>query len=203
MQTTGLRTPRTPAAATDKILQEAQNLLALTHVETPLMGGSNPVLYNPDFSGATPSKDSVATPNTVLSTPFRTPRDSAGSNTPGMLSIASGATPQTGARLPGSTPMLRDKLNINPEDTPDVLQRTLKDQLKRGLSSLPAPKNDYEIVVPEDEMDTSDGLAAEGEVSASQVEDQADIDARIETERRNQSNGSISNDGKCLDNLDL
>lgn len=183
-----MRTPRTPAATTDKILQEAQNLMALTHVETPLMGGANAPLYNPDFSGATPSKDSVATPNTVLSTPFRTPRDGAGSNTPGMLSITSGATPQTGARLPGTTPMLRDKLNINPGDTPDMLQRTLKEQLKRGLSSLPTPKNDYEIVVPEDEMEIGDGPSAEGEVGASQVEDQADIDARIETERRKQSN---------------
>ena len=74
LQATGLRTPRTPASTTDKILQEAQNLMALTHVETPLMGGSNAPLYNPDFGGATPSKDGVATPNTLLSTPFRTPR---------------------------------------------------------------------------------------------------------------------------------
>jgi len=197
-QTGGLRTPRTPAATTDKILQEAQNLMALTHVETPLMGGSNAPLYNPDFGGATPSKDSVATPNTVLSTPFRTPRDGAGSNTPGMLSITSGATPQTGARLPGTTPMLRDKLNINPEDTPDVLQRTLKEQLKRGLSTLPVPKNDYEIVVPEDEMDTSDGPSAEGDLGASQVEDQADIDARIETERRKQREAELKRRSQTL-----
>ena len=31
------------------------------------------------------------------------------------------------------------------------LQREAKEQLKMGLASLPAPKNDYEIVVPEDE----------------------------------------------------
>lgn len=30
-------TPRTPAA-TDRILQEAQNVMALTHVDTPLKG---------------------------------------------------------------------------------------------------------------------------------------------------------------------
>ena len=177
----GLRTPRTPAATTDNILQEAQNLMALTHVETPLVGGSNAPLYNPDFGGATPSKDS------------------AGSNTRAMLSITSmEATPQTGARLPAATPMLRDKLNINPKETPAVLQRTLKEQLKRGLSTLSVPKNDYEIVVAEDEMDTSDEPSAEGHVGASQVEDQADIDARIETERTKQREAQLKRRSQTL-----
>ena len=165
--------------------------MALTHVETPLMGGANAPLFNPDFSGATPSKDAVATPNTLLSTPFRTPRDGTGSMTPGMLSITSGATPRSGATaLPGTTPMVRDKLNINPEETPELMQRALKEQLRRGLSTLPVPKNDYEIVVPEEEMDTSTGLPGEGEALGTYVsiEDQADIDARIEMEEKKQSN---------------
>ena len=116
-QSSGLRTPRTPAQATDKILQEAQNLMALTHVETPLMGGANAPLVNPDFGGATPSGASVATPNTLLSTPFRTPAGApGGSMTPGMLSITSGATPRVGSNIPGSTPFIRDKMNINPEE---------------------------------------------------------------------------------------
>lgn len=100
----------------DKILQEAQNLMALTHVETPLMGGANAPLVNPDFSGATPNKDATATPNTLLSTPFRTPGGGpGGSATPGMLSITSGATPRTQG-MPGATPLVRDKLSINPEE---------------------------------------------------------------------------------------
>lgn len=93
--------------------------MALTHVETPLMGGANAPLVNPDFGGATPAKDAVATPNTLLSTPFRTPGGSiAGAATPGMLSITSGATPARPGmtNLAGTTPMLRDKLSINPED---------------------------------------------------------------------------------------
>lgn len=58
------------------------------------------------------------------------------------------------------TPSVRDKLNINPEDGIDIgstpaahkmYQHSLKDQLRMGLSSLPEPKNDYEIVVPENE----------------------------------------------------
>lgn len=69
------------------------------------------------------------------------------------------------------------------------MQRTLKEQLKRGLSTLPTPKNDYEIVVPEEEMDTESGLPGDGGTTGTyiSVEDQADIDARIEAERKKQS----------------
>lgn len=67
----GTRTPRTPAPTTDRVLQEAQNMMALTHVDTPLKGGLNTPLHNSDFSGMTPQRDIVTTPNTVLATPFR------------------------------------------------------------------------------------------------------------------------------------
>lgn len=46
-------------------------MMALTHVDTPLKGGVNTEIMNPDFGGVTPSKEVVATPNTVLATPFR------------------------------------------------------------------------------------------------------------------------------------
>nr|SVE75628.1 EOG090X02CC [Daphnia hispanica] len=200
-QSGGLRTPRTPAPAMDKILQEAQNLMALTHVETPLMGGTNAPLVNPDFAGATPSKDGVATPNTLLSTPFRTPGGTAGAATPGMLSITSGATPRTGAQqLPGATPLVRDKLNINPEEPTEIMQRTLKEQLKRGLSTLPTPKNDYEIVVPEEEMDTESGAPGDASTSGTyiSVEDQADIDSRIEAERKKQREAELKRRSQAL-----
>ncbi|ERE90110.1 cell division cycle 5-related protein [Cricetulus griseus] len=105
-----LRTPRTPASQ-DRILQEAQNLMALTNVDTPLKGGLNTPLHESDFSGVTPQRQVVQTPNTVLSTPFRTPSNGAEGLTP-----RSGTTPkQVTNATPGRTP-LRDKLNINPED---------------------------------------------------------------------------------------
>merc|ERR1712223_217167 len=66
---TALRTPRTPMAAQDKILQEAQNIMALTNVDTPLKGGMNSELQENggDFSGMTPSANKeLQTPNTVL-----------------------------------------------------------------------------------------------------------------------------------------
>lgn len=54
-----------------EILQEAQNMMALTHVDTPLKGGLNTELQNTDFGGITPRKELITTPNTVLTTPFR------------------------------------------------------------------------------------------------------------------------------------
>uniref|UniRef100_A0A2K6GF24 Cell division cycle 5-like protein n=1 Tax=Propithecus coquereli TaxID=379532 RepID=A0A2K6GF24_PROCO len=83
-----LRTPRTPASQ-DRILQEAQNLMALTNVDTPLKGGLNTPLHESDFSGVTPQRQVVQTPNTVLSTPFRTPSNGTEGLTP-----RSGTTPK-------------------------------------------------------------------------------------------------------------
>ena len=61
-------------AMQDNILTEAQNIMALNNVDTPLKGGQNTELVNAggDFAGATPKGTAVMTPNTVLTTPFRT-----------------------------------------------------------------------------------------------------------------------------------
>lgn len=45
-----MRTPRYQ----DSILREAQNVISLRNVDTPLLGGANSVLVNPDFNGLTP-----------------------------------------------------------------------------------------------------------------------------------------------------
>lgn len=89
-------TPRTPAPQTDRILQEAQNMMALTHVDTPLKGGLNTPLHNSDFSGVMPQSQTVATPNTVLATPFRSARSDGGA-TPGSTGFM---TPRSGAMVP-------------------------------------------------------------------------------------------------------
>lgn len=59
----------------------------------------------------------------------------------------------------------------------------MKEQLRAGLSTLPTPRNDYEIVVPEGEGDDEKG----NELSDNVVEDQADIDARHQQEIIEQS----------------
>lgn len=191
---TALRTPRTPATH-DSILQEAQNIMALTNVDTPLKGGLNTPLHDSDFSGVTPRPSTIQTPNTVLGTPFRTPgREGASGTTPRGSATPTMARPGTDASSVGSatpsnqTPFLRDKLNINQMEEDGSMpgkyyQRELKEQLKMGLAALPAPKNDYEIVVPEDEA-RPDGES----MDTGRVEDQADLDARkeAELERRRQ-----------------
>ncbi|CAG9823806.1 unnamed protein product [Phaedon cochleariae] len=198
-------TPRTPAPQTDRILQEAQNIMALTHVDTPLKGGLNTPLHNSDFGGVLPQAQSIATPNTVLATPFRSTR-SDGSATPG--STVGFMTPRTGAVVPvgnqmgNITPSVRDKLNINPEEgivvgsTPAAQrssQNVLKEQLKMGLHSLPQPKNDYEIVVPENEEDELLDQAHE-----QMVEDQADIDEKYQEELKAKQARELASRSKVI-----
>uniref|UniRef100_A0A5F8HHZ1 Cell division cycle 5-like protein n=1 Tax=Monodelphis domestica TaxID=13616 RepID=A0A5F8HHZ1_MONDO len=172
-----LRTPKTPAAQ-DRILQEAQNLMALTNVDTPLKGGLNTPLHESDFSGVTPQRQIIQTPNTVLSTPFRTPSHGAEGLTP-----RGGMTPKpVVGTTPGRTP-LRDKLNINPEEgladynDPSYvkqMERESREHLRLGLMGLPAPKNDFEIVLPEN----AEKELEDREIDETYVEDAADVDAR-------------------------
>ena len=179
---TALRTPRTPMAAQDNILQAAQNIMAYQNVDTPLKGGLNSELAENggDFTGINPNSKPMQTPNTVLTTPFRT-KDGQVDLTPSQhgqnASVRKGMTP-------GVPTPLRDKLAINPEESFDDAsdrfhQREMKETLKLGLSSLPQPKNDFEIVVPEDMAE--EAIEDEGQ---SWVEDQADIDNQTAEEFR-------------------
>ncbi|XP_061546141.1 cell division cycle 5-like protein [Phycodurus eques] len=182
---TGLRTPRTPAAQ-DRIMQEAQNLMALTNIDTPLKGGLNTPLHESDFSGVTPQRQLVQTPNTVLGTPFRTPVQGQGSE--GMTPQAAGELTPRGAATPGLTPArtpLRDKLNINSEEQladPSYTkhqQRESLQQLRHGLMSLPVPKNDFEIVLPEN----AEKELEETEMEVGHVEDAAEVAACKQAQR--------------------
>ncbi len=132
--------------ADNTVLQEAQNLIALTTAQTPLKGGESTPLTGMDFSGITPKRKTLQTPNPVAG--IKTPAQSA-AGTPAR-------TPQLGG---GATP-LRDDLHINePVDVAAIAgasvvaqkkqQRQLRDKLKSGLFSLPSPSNEYSIVMPE------------------------------------------------------
>ena len=91
--TPSIRTPRTPAAQ-DTILQEAQTILALQNVQTPLKGGESTPLHDSSFEGVTPKKMAIQTPNVVLGTPFRTPGQVGPGATPQLMSQhKSGGTP--------------------------------------------------------------------------------------------------------------
>lgn len=165
-----LRTPLLPASE-DTVLTDAQDILALQIVDTPLKGGLNTPLHKSEFNtGLTPAHKTVQTPNTMFQTPFRTPHGEVNA-TPSRTPLA--LTNETGgfnsshqALVPvndnnnvgNETPSvsIRDKLAINPDETFSGFEdkEKLRDnlnQLKKNLSKLPAPKNDYEIVLPEDE----------------------------------------------------
>ncbi|XP_070568591.1 cell division cycle 5-like protein [Ptychodera flava] len=181
-QIASLRTPKVPASQ-DNILQEAQNIMALQNVDTPLKGGLNTPVHESDFDGITPKRHGPATPNTAFTTPMRTPSQDGMTPRMGMTPKAVTGTGVT----PGRTP-IRDKLSINPEESlvemDDVRyakqqQRELKSHLKKGLAGLPAPKNDFEIVIPESDDQERD----ESEGDSNFVEDAADVDSKLVARR--------------------
>ncbi|KAK9140509.1 hypothetical protein Scep_010190 [Stephania cephalantha] len=172
---TPLRTPqRTPSGKGDAVMMEAENLARLRESQTPLLGGENPELHPSDFSGVTPKRRDIQTPN-----PMATP-----SSTPGPMGLTPriSMTPANDGYsfgvAPKGTPM-RDELHINEDkDMHDngrlELQRQaeLRRNLRSGLTTLPQPRNEYQIVVqpvpeeneePEDriEEDMSDRIARE------------------------------------------
>lgn len=178
---TPLRTPqRTPAGKGDAIMMEAENLARLRESQTPLLGGENPDLHPSDFSGVTPKKKEIQTPNPML-TPSATPGGVGMTPRLGMTpSLA--MTPSRDAYAFGVTPKgtpIRDELHINEDmDVHDSAKLELRRQadlrrnLRSGLSNLPQPKNDYQVVIqpePEDseepeekiEEDMSDRIARE------------------------------------------
>ncbi|KAJ1409352.1 Pre-mRNA splicing factor component Cdc5p/Cef1 [Sesbania bispinosa] len=172
---TPLRTPqRTPAGKGDAIMMEAENLARLRESQTPLLGGENPELHPSDFSGVTPKKKEIQTPNLML-TPSATPGGADLTPRTGMTPARNGPSL---SMTPKGTP-LRDELHINEDmDMHDSAKLELQRQadmrrsLRTGLGSLPQPKNEYQTVmqpVPEDaeepeekiEEDMSDRIARE------------------------------------------
>lgn len=144
----------------------------------PLLAAATPLLGGP---GATPSLAATgrrpssaiagvpATPSTFGATPSRDPASSA---------LAS---------LPGPTPLrtpLRDQLGLNDADALTMqggrraqaaAAAALRSEIRAGLSSLPAPQNEYQIEMP---ALPEDGDAEEGAVE----EDAADAKARKQRE---------------------
>ncbi|KAI8057057.1 pre-mRNA splicing factor component-domain-containing protein [Syncephalis plumigaleata] len=165
-----VRTPRTPAME-NTIMMEARNLRALNASQTPLLGDENASLHDTTtagtgFDGATPRRAVVATPNPLL-TPLRKSSEADGGST------KSGMTPR---KMSGTTPMrtpFRDEMGINDEYDMSVVGATPREgrqhmadvrrRLASDLSKLPAPKNDFEILLPDDDtLKNEDNLEEEG-----------------------------------------
>ncbi|KAG0222739.1 Pre-mRNA-splicing factor cef1 [Actinomortierella wolfii] len=135
------RTPRT-ASTQDTLMIEARNQRAMMTAQTPLLGGETP-MYNHEggtgFAGVAPKGTVAQTPNPYLAQVRQTPG-------------GIGATPLR-------TPM-RDEFSINSVRGTDMVmatprdqrlqQEALKRQLRAGLMSLPQPKNDFKLALPEE-----------------------------------------------------
>ena len=151
-----MRTPRVAGASGgDRVLDEAAALAALVAGRTPLLGGEGGAgsealhsgteararaLASSDFSGATPRGGIASTPH-AFHQREQTP------------SIYHG---RGGSMGPGATP-LRDSLGLNEGG---ALARGrggsfARNPLLAGLASLPKPKNEYSVVVP-DALPTED-----------------------------------------------
>ncbi|KAF3340387.1 cell division cycle 5-like protein [Carex littledalei] len=187
--TTPLRTPqRTPSGKGDAIMMEAENLARLRESQTPLLGGENPELHPSDFSGVTPRKKEIQTPN-----PMATPGGTPG---PG-LTPRLGMTPSRDGQLLGATPRgtpFRDELRINEEMemTEDAKaekrrQEELRKNLRSSLMSLPQPKNEYQIVVQPVQDDAETEERIEEDMSDRMARERAEERAREEALLRKRS----------------
>ncbi|KAG6850482.1 hypothetical protein H0H93_012903 [Arthromyces matolae] len=157
------RTPRT-IPQQDTVFMEARNLRNMTIQQTPLLGDENTPLHSASgrgtgFESATPMHNVAFTPN-----PLATPR----------LDVSISATPLR-------TPM-RDNLSINSQGSSAVSStpreersrmHSAKRALKAGFLSLPTPENNFELLIPEGEVE--DVYPSTASISE---EDAADRDAR-------------------------
>ncbi|KAJ3087333.1 CDC5 cell division cycle 5-like protein [Quaeritorhiza haematococci] len=179
-----LRTPRLTAAE-DPLKIEARNLKALTTAQTPLLGGELNIEGQLSFDGITPRKSVTQTPNPLATN--LTPR-AGGEGGVGFTPRSTAMTPRGGTGgIMGRTP-LRDQMGINTprdseygfEETPRAeraRQNLIRQQLTQHFATLPKPKNDFEIVLPDK---TSEEAEEAGDRADAQPmeEDAADVEAR-------------------------
>jgi len=141
----------TPAAQ-DRLHAEARNLRAMTQTQSSLLGGENTPLHETAGTGfsAVPQRDTISTPN-PLATPLRT---------------ANGAPVR-----PGETPLRtpRDTLSLNEAYGGVDPEKLARQKLKSRLAGLPKPKNDYELVLPDEEEEQD--ATEEQQLSAEDAEE--------------------------------
>ncbi|CAI5438915.1 unnamed protein product [Caenorhabditis angaria] len=168
------RTMRTPMPK-DTIQMEIENIMALQNTESVLKGGLNTPLHESELGkGVLPTPKISATPNTVLHAIAATPQTQlGGGETPGF------ATPGG----IGSTPF-RDQMRINDEaGIGNAFEQ--KANLKRALANLPTPKNDFEIVAPDDEgKDEDENDGEENEEWIEDASERAEKKAKANAETR-------------------
>ncbi|CDU22316.1 related to CEF1-required during G2/M transition [Sporisorium scitamineum] len=176
------QTARTPqvAAHEDSVMREARNLRLMSSAQTPLLGDANVDLHSSQSSVAQmPGSHIPQTPNPLLTPSLRDGQS---------LDLERDSRSQAGASTPQRTP-LRDNLGLNVEDklqagyeTPRDLKRArnlAQSRLRQSLSSLPAPKNDFDIVVDDEEAEPEASSSRLDEGAPISEEDAAERDARL------------------------
>lgn len=203
---TPLRTPKMQ----NTILQEAQDAIARTAMQTPLFGHDNPNMNETDFTGALPrAKTGSITPNlyaeqartpgmTPGATPGATPGQTPGGRTPmrtGVPGTPAGSVAGSTAASSVGGASLRDGLALNLEEENEMESMPVKLKKQQGamqirtqLQHLPAPQNEVEISMPEladDEPALEEALeedAADADIRREKMEQE-----RLEAERQKRS----------------
>ncbi|PVU94592.1 hypothetical protein BB561_002428 [Smittium simulii] len=173
-QNMAARTPQI-SESSNSIMAEAINLIGLTTQQTPLLGEENTPFHassGTGFQGITPLSNAVQTPNPLL-TPFRHKNSTSNNDSSASLSTRTPLRDFLGLNTPyadidsvSSTPM-----NIEPT-------KITKKKLAEKLLSLPAPKNQFEIVLPELENDLEDPSSKTNDRVETVVEDREVIEKR-------------------------
>lgn len=171
-----IRTPRAPEQE-DHIANEIRNIRALQETQSSLLGGENTPLHegvaSTGFDGVAPRKQVMSTPN-PLATPMRS-----GANGVGMTPGGPGATPRMMGQTPLRTP--RDGLSLNSAGD----EVAARQQLLKGLASLPKPKEtEWDLELPEDQMEVDSGEALEMDASERDRREREIMEAREALERR-------------------
>jgi pre-mRNA-splicing factor CDC5/CEF1 len=154
----------------DMVMAEARNLRSLISAQTPLLGEENTPLHCPEgtgFQGITPRAQTAFTPN-PLATPRANGVDPAAQPTPFRLPDALGInTPLTTGSTFDQTPVRGSRSAAQAE----------KRALSAAFQSLPAPQNDFSIMLP----DEADVDGADGD-EVNDTEDAAERDKRLKKE---------------------
>lgn len=182
------RTPKT-APQEDTVMREARNLRNMANLQTPLLGDANVELHSgTGNTTALPSRQIAQTPNPLL-----TPRNSINGRDSGSMTPQSVSTNVRGSSI-ASTPMqtpLRDNFGLNRDESTSLIggfdsskemkraAQAARARLQQGFMGLPAPKNDFDIVLDEDQEEEEAQKANGIENNVHVEEDEADREAKL------------------------
>ncbi|MCO5548213.1 hypothetical protein L7F22_001670 [Adiantum nelumboides] len=141
-------------------MREARNLRNMANLQTPLLGDANVELHSgTGHTTALPSRQIAQTPNPLL-----TPRNSINGRDGGSMTPQSVSTNVQSSSI-ASTPMrtpLRDSFGLNMDESMSLIggfdsskemkraAQAARARLQQGFMGLPAPKNDFDIVLDEE-----------------------------------------------------